>query len=194
MNKLNLLYAWSLMKKLILIPLSLALTTALLLAGCLGIPENVKPVENFKVEKFLGTWYEIARLDYIHERGLNQVTATYSLRSSDELKVVNRGYLSEKSRWKESEGKAFFVEGKDKGYLKVSFFWPFYSSYVVFDIDENYQHALVTSSDRSNLWILARTPTISGEVKASLIAKATALGFDTSKLVYVEQTEPTKPQ
>ena len=182
------------MKKLILIPLSLAVLTALLLPGCLGTPDNIQPVTNFKLEKYLGTWYEIARLDYIHERGLNQVTATYSLRSPDEVKVLNRGYETAKSRWRESEGKAFFVEGKDKGYLKVSFFWPFYSSYVVFDIDDNYQYALVTSSDKSNLWILARTPTISGEVKASLIAKATAQGFDTSKLVYVEQTEIPKAQ
>ncbi|RYY76815.1 MAG: lipocalin [Gammaproteobacteria bacterium] len=182
------------MKKIIFIPLLVALVTGLLLAGCLGTPDNIKPVTNFQAEKFLGTWYEIARLDYIHEKGLNQVTATYSLRTADELKVVNRGYESKKSRWKESEGKAFFVDGKDKGYLKVSFFWPFYSSYVVFDIDDNYQYALVTSSEKSNLWILARTPTISGEIKANLIAKATAQGFDTSKLVFVEQTEIAKSQ
>ena len=179
------------MKKIIVIPLFIALFTTLLLVGCLGTPDNVKPVTNFKVEKFLGTWYEIARLDFIYEKGLNQVTATYSLRSTDQIKVVNRGYQTEKSRWRETEGKAFFVNGKDEGYLKVSFFWPFYSSYVVFDIDDNYQYALVTSSDKSNLWLLSRTPTISGEVKASLIAKANALGFDTNKLVYVEQTEIT---
>ena len=182
------------MKKLIFIPLSAAVLFAFLLAGCLGKPDNIKPVSNFKVEKYLGTWYEIARFDYIHERGLNQVTAIYSLRSADELKVVNRGYDNEKSRWKESEGKAFFVDGKDQGYLKVSFFWPFYSSYIVFDIDENYQHALVTSSDKSNLWILSRTPTISEEIKAGLVTKAKNQGFDTSKLVYVDQTETTKNQ
>lgn len=182
------------MKKLIFIPLVAATLIASLLMGCLGTPENIKPVSNFKLEKYLGTWYEIARFDFIHERGLNQVTAIYSLRSADEVKVVNRGYDAEKSRWKESEGKAFFVDGKDKGYLKVSFFWPFYSSYVVFDIDENYQYALVTSSDKSNLWILSRTPTISEDLKASLVAKAKAKGFDTSKLVYVEQTETATPQ
>jgi len=183
------------MKKLILFPsVLIAAACAFLLVGCLGTPENVKPVTNFKVEKFLGTWYEIARLDYFHERGLNQVTATYSLRTPDELKVVNRGYLTAKSRWRESEGKAFFVEDKGEAYLKVSFWGPFYSSYVVFDIDDNYQYALVTSSDKSYLWILARTPTISGEVKANLIAKATGLGFDTEKLVFVEQTEIPKAQ
>src|SRR6187431_3344352 len=119
----------SIMKKIIVIPLFIALFTTLLLVGCLGTPDNVKPVTNFKVEKFLGTWYEIARLDFIYEKGLNQVTATYSLRSTDQIKVVNRGYQTEKSRWRETEGKAFFVNGKDEGYLKVSFFWPFYSSY-----------------------------------------------------------------
>jgi apolipoprotein D and lipocalin family protein len=163
-----------------------------ILVGCLGTPDQVKPVSNFKAEKFLGTWYEIARLDYFHEKGLNQVTATYSLKDKDQIKVVNRGYLTAKGRWRESEGKAFFVENKNTGYLKVSFWGPFYSSYVVFDIDDNYQYALVTSSDKSYLWILARTPTISGDVKANLIAKATALGFATDKLVYVEQTETPK--
>jgi apolipoprotein D and lipocalin family protein len=183
------------MKKLILIPtLFITLVCSLLLVGCLGTPDDIKPVSNFKVEKYLGTWYEIARLDFYHERGLNQVTATYSLKNEDELKVVNRGYLTAKSRWREAEGKAFFVEGKDKAYLKVSFWGPFYSSYVVFDLDDNYQYALVTSSDKSYLWILARTPTIPGDVKARLIAKATALGFDTEKLVFVEQTEIPKSE
>lgn len=182
------------MKKLILIPLLTAALASFFLAGCLGTPDNIKPVSNFKVEKYLGTWYEIARFDYIYERGLSQVTATYSLRSADEVKVVNRGYDVEKSRWKESEGKAFFVDSKDKAYLKVSFFWPFYSSYVVFDIDENYQHALVTSSDKSNLWILSKTPTIPEDVKNNLVAKAKAKGFDTSKLIFVDQTETLRVQ
>jgi len=182
------------MKKLIFIPLSTVVLVTFLLVGCLGTPANIKPVSNFKLEKYLGTWYEIARFDFIHEEGLNQVTAIYSLRSADEVKVVNRGYDTEKSRWKESEGKAFFVDGKDKGYLKVSFFWPFYSSYVVFDVDENYQYALVTGSDKSNLWILSRTPTLPDDVKLNLVAKAKAAGFDTTKLVYVDQSEIAKTQ
>lgn len=178
------------MKKLFYIPAIIVVAiSTFILVGCLGTPDKIKPVSNFKAEKFLGTWYEIARLDYFHEKGLNQVTATYSLKDKDQIKVVNRGYLTAKGRWRETEGKAFFVEDKNTGYLKVSFWGPFYSSYVVFDVDDNYQYALVTSSDKSYLWLLARTPTISGEVKANLIAKATALGFATEKLVYVEQTE-----
>jgi apolipoprotein D and lipocalin family protein len=159
----------------------------LLLVACLGTPEQVKPIKNFETEKYLGTWYEIARMDSRFEKGLSQVTATYSLRDDGGIRVVNRGYHSEKAEWKESVGKAYFVEDKNTGYLKVSFFGPFYGSYVIFDLDENYQYALVTGSNKSYLWLLSRTPTISDDIKASLLAKAAALGFDTHKLIYVEQ-------
>ena len=111
----------------------------LLLTGCVGIPENVKPVENFKLESYLGKWYEIARLDHSFERGLSRVTADYSLRDDGGLKVINRGYSVKENKWKEAEGKAYFVRGSDEGYLKVSFFGPFYGSYIVFELDhENY--------------------------------------------------------
>lgn len=162
---------------------------SLLLSSCLGKPDNIEPVKHFEAQKYLGTWYEIARVDYSYERGLSQVTANYSLRDDGGIKVTNRGYSRKKLEWKESVGKAYFMEGKNTGYLKVSFFGPFYSSYVIFYLDDNYQYALVTGSDKSYLWLLARTPSIPGEVKADLIAKATALGFDTSKLIYVEQDE-----
>jgi apolipoprotein D and lipocalin family protein len=192
-NKPNVVFArGSVMKKLTLVFVLAFTFAALSLVGCLGKPDKVNPVTNFQADKYLGKWYEIARLDYYHEKGLNQVTATYSLRDDGGIKVLNRGYLSEKGRWRESEGKAYFVEDKNTGYLKVSFFGPFYSSYVIFDLDPSYQYSLVTGSNKSYLWILARTPTISGEVKASLLAKAAALGFDTNKLLYVEQTETNK--
>ena len=111
----------------------------LLLTGCVGIPENVKPVENFKLENYLGKWYEIARFDHSFERGLSRVTADYSLRDDGGLKVINRGYSVKEDKWKEAEGKAYFVRESDQGYLKVSFFGPFYGSYIVFELDhENY--------------------------------------------------------
>lgn len=158
----------------------------LLLTGCVGIPENVKPVENFKLEKYLGKWYEIARLDHSFERGLSRVTADYSLRDDGGLKVINRGYSVKENKWNEAEGKAYFVRGSDQGYLKVSFFGPFYGSYIVFELDhENYQYSLVSGPDKSYFWILARTPQINENIKNVLIAKAAALGFDTSKLIHV---------
>ena len=106
----------------------------LFLTGCVGIPENVKPVDHFELDKYLGKWYEIARLDHSFERGLTQVTADYSLLDDGGVRVLNRGYSVKNNSWKEAEGKAYFVKGPDQGYLKVSFFGPFYSSYIVFDL------------------------------------------------------------
>jgi apolipoprotein D and lipocalin family protein len=158
------------------------------LGGCTGIPKNVTPVDNFQLNRYLGKWYEIARLDHSFERGLTHVTATYSLRSDGGVKVVNRGYAPEKKRWKQAIGKAYFVKGQNLGYLKVSFFGPFYGSYIIFELDHaNYQYALISGPDKSYLWILARTPTIDPSITASLLAKASALGFDTRKLIFVKQ-------
>ncbi|MBL0038841.1 MAG: lipocalin family protein [Nitrosomonadales bacterium] len=157
----------------------------LLLTGCVGIPENVKPVENFKLESYLGKWYEIARLDHSFERGLSQVTANYNLRDDGGLQIINRGYSAKENKWKEAEGKAYFVRGSDQGYLKASFFGPFYGSYIVFGLDhKNYQYSLVSSPDKSYFWILARTPQLNENIKSALIEKAAALGFDTSKLIH----------
>lgn len=157
------------------------------LTACVGIPEDVEPVNNFKLERYLGNWYEIARLDHSFEQGLSRVTANYSVRSDGGVKVINRGYSAEKTSWKEAEGKAYFVENTDLGYLKVSFFGPFYGAYIVFELDhEDYQYSLVSGPDKSYLWLLSRSPEINENTKSILIKKATELGFDTSKLIYVE--------
>lgn len=161
---------------------------ALLLSACVGVPENVTPVQNFKLDRYLGKWYEIARLDHSFERGLSHVSAEYSLRDDGGVKVLNRGYSEKDRKWKEAEGKAYFVDQADLGFLKVSFFGPFYGSYIVFELDHNnYQYSVVSGPDKSYLWILAREPKISQEVKAALVAKAAALGFETSKLIFVKQ-------
>lgn len=162
----------------------------LLLGGCTGIPEGVRPVQDFSVERYLGTWYEIARFDHAFERGLSRVTATYTRRDDGGIRVLNRGYSETEKVWKETEGKAWRVRQPDQGYLKVSFFGPFYGSYIVFELDhENYQYALVSGPDKSYLWILSRTPEMENGLKGSLVAKAAALGFDTDKLIFVDQHE-----
>ena len=156
------------------------------LAGCVSVPENIAPVDNFNIELYLGTWHEIARLDHSFERGLTSVSAEYSLRSDGGLRVVNRGYSKKENKWKEVEGKGYFVDRKDQGFLKVSFFGPFYGSYVVFDLDrENYSYALVCGPDKSYFWLLARSPKIDDNLKKRLVDKAASLGFDTDKLIYV---------
>ena len=166
---------------------NLTVLFALLLAGCAGMPENVRPVDNFRLDDYLGKWYEIARLDHSFERGLSRVSAEYTLRDDGGVKVVNRGYSAKEGKWKDVEGKAFFVQNPDQGYLKVSFFGPFYGSYIVFELDhEQYQYALVSGPNTSYLWILARSPKLSDDIRNELVKKAAARGFDTNALIFVE--------
>ncbi len=158
------------------------------LSGCLGYPATVEPVSNFELNKYLGTWYEIARLDHSFERGLEQVSAEYSLRDGGGVTVKNRGFSVEKNKWSEATGKAFFVREPTEGYLKVSFFGPFYGSYVIFELDrENYQYAFVASSNDSYLWFLSRTPTVSDALKAKFTKRAEELQFNTRDLIWVKQ-------
>ncbi len=180
------------MKALWILPAALAV----LLAGCVKKPDNVVPVSNFDASRYVGKWYEIARLDHSFERGLNNVTAEYSKRDDGGIKVINRGYNTEKSEWKDAEGKAYFVEKPDVGYLKVSFFGPAYGAYIVFDLDQqNYSYSMISGPDTSYLWILSRTPTMDESTKKRLVDKAQSLGFDTSKLIYVQHDKvaATKP-
>lgn len=164
----------------------LLLTLALLLTGCVDKPKNVQPKEDFKLSSYLGTWYEIARLDHRFERGLEQISTTYSLRDDGGVKVLNKGYKTKDKVWSEAEGKAYFVEGPDKGFLKVSFFGPFYGSYIVIDTDYE-TYTMISGPDLSYFWILSRTPKLDEAILDRLIEKAKALGFDTSKLIYPKQ-------
>lgn len=162
----------------------------LLLAGCAGAPPGAEPVRGFNVERYVGQWYEIARLDHRFERGLEQVTATYALNDDGTVAVLNKGFRTEKAEWTQAEGKARFVGATDVGALKVSFFGPFYGAYNVIDLDPDYQHALVVGPNLSYLWILSRTPAPPAEVIERLVAKAKGLGFDTAQLIFVRQCNP----
>jgi apolipoprotein D and lipocalin family protein len=156
--------------------------------GCLGSPEGVAPVDNFKLESYLGRWYEIARLDQSFERGLHQVRAEYSVREDGGIRVINSGRSTQTGELSEAEGRAYFVGSEDTGHLKVSFFGPFFGSYIIFDLDtENYQYAFVAGNSTDYLWLLARTPQVSDSVMARFITRAKALGFDTQALIYVQQ-------
>ncbi|MBS3803023.1 MAG: lipocalin family protein [Oleiphilaceae bacterium] len=160
-----------------------------LLAGCVSPPEGVEPVQGFEPERYLGTWYEIARLDHSFEEGLSDVTAEYSMRDDGGLKVINRGYSKEEQEWSEAEGKAYFVEDQTTGHLKVSFFGPFYGAYVIFELDkDDYDYAFVSGPDRSYLWLLARSPEVSDALRDTFVSRVEALGFDTSELIFVDHT------
>lgn len=159
----------------------------LMLTACTGLPEGVQPVKPFEVERYLGKWYEIARLDHSFERGLSSVTADYTLRPEGGIRVINRGYSSAEQKWEQAEGKAFFVKDSGTGYLKVSFFGPFYGSYVIFELDQDYQYAFVSGPNRDYLWLLSRQPVISESLRQHFIDRARQNGFDVDKLIFVDQ-------
>ncbi len=158
-----------------------------LLGGCTAIPDNITPVNNFNPERYLGTWYEVARLDHSFERGLERVTAEYSYRDDGGIKVVNRGFDPIKNKWKEAIGKAYFVNTSDIGRLKVSFFGPFYGAYNIIILDQNeYSYSVVCGPSKSYLWILARKPQLDKSIVDELILKIKDYGFNTDELIYVK--------
>ena len=156
-----------------------------LLVSCTGLPDNVEPVSQFDTEQYLGTWYEIARLDHSFERNLERVTATYGLNEDESISVLNKGFNTEKDEWRQAEGVAKPMGSSDIAHLKVSFFGPFYGTYAVFELADDYSYAFVSGYNTDYLWLLAREPDVSAEVRQRFINESQALGFDTSKLIWV---------
>lgn len=164
----------------------LALLGLSALAGCTAVPTGLRPVTGFDADRYLGKWYEIARLDHSFERGLTDVSATYTRREDGGIRVLNRGWDPEKGTWKEAEGRAYFRGDPDTGSLKVSFFGPFYGGYHVIALDrDHYSYAMVCGQDRSYLWILARETTLPQPVVKQLTEQAREAGFDVDSLIWV---------
>lgn len=147
-------------------------------------------VKELDIDRYLGTWYELARYDHRFEQGLVGVTASYSFRDDGKLKVVNTGYKGtidgEKS---EAIGKAKIPDPAIPSKLKVSFFWIFYGDYFVLELDKNYQWAIIGSSSDNYLWILSRSPQIDDTLYQELLNKLTRRGYDVNKLIKVKQKE-----
>jgi len=166
---------------------AIALISAIL-SGCTGIPNGVKAIDGFEINRYLGTWYEVARLDHRFERGLTKISATYTLRTDGGVKVINKGWNQADGKWEQAEGKAYFVGQPGNGRLKVSFFGPFYGGYNIIALDKkDYAYSMVTGPDRSYFWILSRTPQLPKETLEALIENAKQLGFATDKLIFVNQ-------
>ena len=163
----------------------LGMLCIVLLVSCTGLPDNVEPVSQFDTEQYLGTWYEIARLDHSFERNLERVTATYGLNEDGSISVLNKGFNTEKGEWRQAEGVAKPMGSSDIAHLKVSFFGPFYGTYAVFELADDYSHAFVSGYNTDYLWLLAREPDVSADVRRRFINESQALGFDTSKLIWV---------
>ena len=146
-----------------------------IVGGCTSVPEGLEPVKDFQAERYLGKWYEIARLDHSFERGMSQVTAEYSRRDDGNIQVINRGFKASKGKFTEAKAIARFVGPEDVASLKVTFFWPFSGAYHVIVLDsEGYKYAMVTSYNRSYLWILAREKKLDPAIQKDLLDKAKA--------------------
>ncbi len=168
-----------------LVGLALSLILVFYIAGCsTGLPEGMPAVDNFELDKYLGKWYEIARLDHSFERGLSNVTANYKMRDDGRVDVLNRGYHDQKEKWQSANGIARLMGPEGKGSLKVSFFRPFWGDYHIVVLDEQYQYAMVTSSSKKYLWILARNPELDEDIKNDLVSQANQWGFATDELIY----------
>ena len=160
-----------------------------LLAGCGQIPDGVEAVHGFDAERYLGRWYEVARLDHSFERGLDSISATYTARADGGIDVLNRGYDRAEGQWREARGRARFVGPRDVAMLEVSFFGPFYGGYNVVELDPDYQLSLVAGPTRQYLWILARQPDPPREAVDRLVRRAGELGFDTDALIWVRHDQ-----
>ncbi|MDA9570161.1 lipocalin family protein [Porticoccaceae bacterium] len=159
---------------------------SLLLTSCLSVPEGVVPVNNFEIDRYLGRWYEVARLDHSFERDLQAVTAEYVTRDDGGIKVINSGRNIDSGEIQQAEGRAYFVEDPSKGHLKVSFFGPFFGSYVIFELDQdNYQYAFIAGNTTDYLWLLSRSPKVSQELLEKFKDSASNLGFNLEDLIMV---------
>lgn len=165
----------------------LLIMVMLLVTSCSVAPTDLPVAQNFQLERYLGTWYEIARLPNRFEKDLEKVTANYSLNSDGSVLVLNKGFNVKSEKWEAAEGKAYFTGSEQKGALKVSFFGPFYGGYNVIALDKmNYQYALVAGPKREYLWILARTPVLEKAITDELVGKAKSYGFSVDKLEWIQ--------
>ena len=157
----------------------------MIIYSCSNIPKGAVAVTPFDKDRYLGKWYEIARLDFKYEKNLNNTTAEYSLNDDGTIKVNNKGYDTIKGQWKQAIGKAKFVGKENIAMLKVSFFGPFYSGYNVIALDDEYRYALVAGKNLKYLWILSRDTSIPEEIKNKYLKIAEDAGYRTADLLWV---------
>lgn len=170
------------MKQILLILIAMAS-----LFSCKG-PEKLATVEQVDIDKYSGTWYEIARLPNSFEKDMKCVTATYSLKDNGKIRVLNQGFVpGSPGKWKKARGTAWVPDKQFPGRLKVTFFWPFAGNYYILVLDKQYQYALVGDPSREYLWVLARSKSLDETIYTSLLDHAKKEGFDTQKILEVEQ-------
>jgi len=149
------------------------------------IPKGATAIKPFDIHRYLGTWYEVARLPSWIEKNLNQVTENYSFNPDGTVKVITRAWNIKNREWVSAEGKIKFAGATDEGMLKVSYFRPVYFAYNILDMDTDYKYAMVSTSNRDYLWLLSRETDIPVKFKKRFLTKALSLGFDIGALEWV---------
>ncbi|MDO5691829.1 MAG: lipocalin family protein [Pseudomonadota bacterium] len=162
------------------------------LAQRLDVPDGVKPAQPFSLPRFMGRWYEIARIDHAHAHGMTNTSADYQPQLGGKVRVIQRGYHPASGHWRETRATASRLPGRaDAAHLQYSIFWPVRASHIVFALDDDYQHALVSGPTHDDLWLLSRTPQIRPSARATLLEQARQAGFDTDRLLWVDQRRNT---
>lgn len=156
------------------------------IGGCSSKNPLLQTVNKVDIQKYTGTWYEIARFEHFFEKGCKNVTATYEIKDDGDIKVINRCTKIDTNEKKEATGVAYATD-ETNSKLKVSFFRPFYGDYYILDLASDYSYALVGNPNRELLWILSRTKTLDENIKNSLLKKLPALGFDANKFIWTIQ-------
>lgn len=171
--------------KIILIALSILFLIPIIFFSCTTKPQiPLNTVVNVDLNKYLGTWYEIARLPNSFQKNCESTTATYSIRADGYIKVFNQCKKdSINGELKTATGKAWIVDKINNSKLKVQFFWPFSGKYWIIDLDKNYKYTVVSEPKRKYLWILSRTPSMDEDVYQNIIKKLESWHFDTNKLI-----------
>lgn len=164
----------------------LILVTMVSMMSCTAT-RDLPTVEKVELTSYQGLWYEIARLPNSFEKGLECVTATYTLKSNGKIEVLNRGYSTVKGKYRSARGTARVPDPDEPGKLKVSFFWPFSGDYYILRLDEQYQYALIGDPSRKYLWILSRTKDLDGAVYTRLMEHAKNSGFNTEQVTETGQ-------
>src|SRR6056297_3560382 len=168
----------------------------LMLSGCAAQHPPLPTVEYVDLDRYLGTWYEIARYPAPFQEGCVATSATYTLREDGDIRVLNRCRVDTlDGELRVAEGRAKIIDEQSNAKLKVTFFWPFYGDYWVLALDEDYQWALVGEPSRQYLWILSRTRQMDAALFDSIVGRLPALGYDPEKLLITPQPEgpPASP-
>lgn len=161
----------------------------LLISGCTNYPKNIKPVVDFKKERFEGRWYEVARLANSLEQDFVDVTADYKLNDDGDFDVVFSNRHARTGEETQIDSVVGYKKKSHVGHFKATIFWPFYISFILYEVDPSYKYAFLCSASGNEFWLLARTPTVPDDVMKKFKESVSKRGYPLDHLLMVEQAQ-----